>query len=176
MSEQFWVDSNGDILTDGSDRPLNCGHDPCCAVCVGNTHITYNAHTSFQWLGDPGPYTDSFNLSFGGATGGPEDKWSGTSTCNGNRYRLNVYCVDEQWLFDLFLEPGDEPEDVNYATPISNTPGGATLVSSGPDPLVDVFGQITTGFYADDFPFCGKTGTFPLGDFLTDFHFHMTLA
>jgi hypothetical protein len=80
---------------------------------------------------------------------------------------MRVYCKDEAWFFDLL-----DSLDNDYANPaLPGDAGGATLLGSSP---VHVFGEITSGYYADVFPFCGKSGGFPSGDFLNDFHFNMT--
>lgn len=163
MAVEFWVDASGNILTDGSEQPLNCGFDPCCAVCVADLNFNYYCRVSFTWDGIE--HTQEFSLFQDNVGPG----WSNTALCDGVSYELDVYCEDEAWKFNLIKD------GVNYGNPLTNEPGGATLIS-GVGNTIDVYGEITAGYYADDFPFCGKSGSFPSGDFLNDFHFHMTLA
>jgi len=185
MTDEFWMNDAEELLVgglhDGSEEPQNCPHCPCSTVCVGDIGRAYTGRTSFNWNGvvttqeftmlqdnDVCTPKESYNGVF------TNDTWSQSGSCLGHHFELRVYCRDDNWFFDLITPTcnfGDPSGGVNYATPISNTRGGATLVSASP---LHVHGEITTGFYAEDFPFCGKTSSAPIGDFLIDFHFDMT--
>lgn len=171
MVETFWNDSNEDIAVNSSGEPCDCSHDPCGSVCVGDINFIYVCRTSFTFNGVATTNTLSliYDQDFGGEIFGgiyTRDTWSGSANCSGHNYTVRVYCRNDAWFFDLITG------GVNYANPaIPDTHGGATLISSSP---VHVFGEITTGYYAEQFPFCGKTSSAPSGDFLNDFHFNMT--
>lgn len=135
----------------------NC---PCC-VCCGDRYGA-NLHglhvlTVFDW--NDGHYEPSFNAFWNA----DEGKWTGTGDCNGQVFELKFWCNPgtNSWLFDL-LSGGS-----NYANPaVPGTPGGATLLGCN---SFFLYAQITAGYYADDFPFCDKGGSFPSGQFLNSF-------
>lgn len=98
-----------------------------------------------------------------------QDKWIQTDSCGGEPFDLKFWCVGDQWLFDLISSRNGQ----NYANPSApGTAGGATLLSCNPFHL---YGEITSpGIYADDFPFCAKSGSFPSGPTLNFFNFTAT--
>lgn len=127
----------------------NCA---CCSCCGNTVPTTLYATIDFDWVTGTDYLGVTATLTYNGGTG----KWEGTATCNGNSFDVKIWCVSDSWFFDLVIG------GTSYGVPSpTNTEGGATLVACDP---FELGGLIATNYYADDFPFCGKTGTFPTGD------------
>lgn len=133
----------------------NCA---CCNVCCPSAYANLQSyHVTYHFRWDDGTYDFACDVSWDSG----ESKWTGTCDCNGGDFILKFWCVSDNWYFDL-ISGG-----TNYAVPIANTTGGCTLVSCVPFQL---FGQISSGFYGDDFPLCDKASP----QFLYDFTFYAT--
>jgi hypothetical protein len=128
----------------------------CCNVtvpCCGSESIPRNLFSTldFDWS-----TTDYFGITSTLTYDSGNDWWQGTATCNGSAFTVRLYCSTDVWLFDLIVG------GVSYGNPSINAAGGCGSVTCSP---FEATGQISSGYPASMFPFCGQVDPATIDNF-----------
>jgi len=159
MADDFWTNANDEIITDGSDQPLDCPGCPCTShssLCeAGRVADVISASLTFQTLGGGNAFVD-FDLMWSAtAVGGVSEGWRYASgdleLCDGYLYlREMVFaCNAGVWTASWAIVQGGVQVDLH--TGGGNMSDFALVQASGPR-LWESQTTFTDEFCPDIFP------------------------